>query len=437
MQRNWIGRSEGAEVVFRCEELGIDYPVFTTRPDTLFGATFFVMAPEHPDVFRLAEGTEHEQRVHEYVNRSLTETPEQRGAAEKPKTGVPLGRTVTNPVTSEQIPMFVSDYVLMEYGTGAIMAVPAHDQRDYDFAKAFDLPIRPVVVPADRADDRRGDRRRAGRLHRPHRERGPRSTPDRSRGMNAVEGQRAIVEWLDREGKGHFSVSYKLRDWLVSRQRYWGCPIPVVYCDALRHGAGPRGRIFPSSCPTSRTTSRRGARRWPPPRTGSTRAARPAAAGPSRDRHDGHLRRLELVLPALLRRPQRPGGVGPAGAAQLDARRPVHRRRRARDPAPDVLALLRQGARRHAPAGRPGAVPGAVHPGHDPRPGRQQDVELQGQRDRPERHRRALRRRRGALLRAGHRAGRPGRRVVGQRHRGCPPAAAGPPVAPGRRARAG
>ena len=121
--------------------------MFTTRPDTLFGATFFVMAPEHPDVFKLAQGTQYEQQVHEYVNRAITESAELRGAADKPKTGVPLGRTVTNPVTGEQIPMFVADYVLMEYGTGAIMAVPAHDQRDYDFAKAFDLPIQPVVAP--------------------------------------------------------------------------------------------------------------------------------------------------------------------------------------------------------------------------------------------------------------------------------------------------
>src|SRR5436305_2674946 len=146
MQRNWIGRSEGAEVVFRCDELGIDYPVFTTRPDTLFGATFFVMAPEHPDIFRLVDGTEHAQAVHDYVNRALTESAEERGAAEKPKTGVPLGRMVTNPVNGEQLPMFVADYVLMEYGTGAIMAVPAHDERDYAFARAFDLPIRRVIA---------------------------------------------------------------------------------------------------------------------------------------------------------------------------------------------------------------------------------------------------------------------------------------------------
>jgi leucyl-tRNA synthetase len=140
MQRNWIGRSEGAEVIFRCEEMGTDYPVFTTRPDTLFGATFFVMAPEHPDVLKLNDSEE----VRHYVNRAITETPEQRAEA-KVKTGVPLGRTVTNPVNGEQIPMFVADYVLMEYGTGAIMAVPGHDERDYEFAQAFDLPIRRVI----------------------------------------------------------------------------------------------------------------------------------------------------------------------------------------------------------------------------------------------------------------------------------------------------
>ncbi|MBV9940545.1 MAG: leucine--tRNA ligase [Solirubrobacterales bacterium] len=225
MQRNWIGRSEGAEVVFRCQELAIDYPVFTTRPDTLFGATFFVMAPEHPDVFKLAEGTEYEREVHEYVNRALTETPEQRGAVDKPKTGVPLGRTVANPVNGEQIPMFVADYVLMEYGTGAVMAVPAHDQRDYDFAVAFDLPIRQVVAPQG-ADGQVGQ----DGAFTAHTENEVLINSGRFSGMNAVEGQERIVEWLDREGEGHFSVNYKLRDWLVSRQRYWGCPIPIVYC---------------------------------------------------------------------------------------------------------------------------------------------------------------------------------------------------------------
>ncbi len=219
MQRNWIGRSEGAEVVFRCGELGIDYPVFTTRPDTLFGATFFVMAPEHPDVFRLAAGTEHEGEIHDYVNRALTESAEDRGAADKPKTGVPLARTVTNPVNGEQLPMFVADYVLMEYGTGAIMAVPAHDERDFAFAEAFGLPIRRVIESPD--DDPTlpyiGD--------------GPMTNSSEFDGMHNREGYEAIVNWLDREGRGHASVSYRLRDWLVSRQRYWGCPIPIIYCE--------------------------------------------------------------------------------------------------------------------------------------------------------------------------------------------------------------
>jgi len=224
MQRNWIGRSIGAEVAFRCEELGIDYPVFTTRPDTLYGATFFVMAPEHPDVFRLAEGTEHEQEVHHYVNRALTESAEERGAAEKAKTGVPLGRTVTNPVTGEQIPMFVADYVLMEYGTGAIMAVPAHDQRDHDFARGHALPIRQVVAPAD-------GQAPEDQAFAAHSESEVLVNSDEFTGMNAVAGRDAIVAWLDREGKGHASVNYRLRDWLISRQRYWGCPIPVVHCE--------------------------------------------------------------------------------------------------------------------------------------------------------------------------------------------------------------
>ncbi len=225
MQRNWIGRSTGAEVKFRCEELGIDYPVFTTRPDTLFGATFFVMAPEHPDVFRLAAGTAAEQEVHRYVNRALNESAGDRGAAEKPKTGVPLGRTVTNPVNGEQIPMFVADYVLMEYGTGAIMAVPAHDERDYAFALAFGLPIRQVVAPPQ------GSEPPAGEAFVSHSAQDRLVHSGRFSGMDAVSGREAIIAWLASQGIGHASVNFRLRDWLVSRQRYWGCPIPIVYCE--------------------------------------------------------------------------------------------------------------------------------------------------------------------------------------------------------------
>ncbi|HEV3094522.1 MAG TPA: leucine--tRNA ligase [Solirubrobacteraceae bacterium] len=225
MQRNWIGRSEGAEVTFHCEELGIDYPVFTTRPDTLFGATFFVMAPEHPDVLRLVEDTPQEQAVRDYVNHALTESGEERGSLEKPKTGVALGRTVLNPVNGESIPMYVADYVLMEYGTGAIMAVPGHDERDYGFARAYDLPVRRVIEgkPEEGGDADGLPYTGDGQLVNSH--------PDFD-GMGNREALRAIVQWLDREGKGHASVNYRLRDWLVSRQRYWGCPIPIVYCDS-------------------------------------------------------------------------------------------------------------------------------------------------------------------------------------------------------------
>jgi leucyl-tRNA synthetase len=237
MQRNWIGRSEGAEVTFRCEDLDpahpIDYPVFTTRPDTLFGATFFVMAPEHPDVARLAEGTVYEQDVHDYVNHALNESNEERGNAEKPKTGVPLGRTVTNPVNGEQIPMYVADYVLMEYGTGAIMAVPGHDERDYAFARAYDLPIRRVIEgPASAAPDADPSAAETTEQGLPYPGDGllVNSHPDFD-GMPNREALGAIVAWLDREGKGHASVNYRLRDWLVSRQRYWGCPIPIVNCE--------------------------------------------------------------------------------------------------------------------------------------------------------------------------------------------------------------
>jgi len=217
MQRNWIGRSEGAEVVFRCPEVGADYTVFTTRPDTLFGATFFVMAPEHPDVLRLAAGTEHEAKVREYVNHALTEGAEVRGSAARAKTGVPLGRTVVNPVNGERIPMFVADYVLMEYGTGAIMAVPGHDERDFEFAQRFGLEIRRVVEGGEEL---------------PYTGDGPlvNSNP-RFDGKHNRQALEEIVDWLDQEGLGHRSINYRLRDWLLSRQRYWGCPIPMVYCE--------------------------------------------------------------------------------------------------------------------------------------------------------------------------------------------------------------
>ena len=236
MQRNWIGRSEGAEVVFRCEELSIDFPVFTTRPDTLFGATFFVLAPEHPEIERLVAGTDAEVPVRDYVNESMRESVEERSAEERQKTGVALSRTVTNPVNGEQIPMFVADYVLMEYGTGAIMAVPAHDQRDYEFARAFDLPIRRVVEPA-------GGEVPEDAAYVEHTEDERLVNSDRFTGMPAPQAVEEITRGLEREGRGRSAVNYRLRDWLVSRQRYWGCPIPIVYCEGCGIVPVPEERL--------------------------------------------------------------------------------------------------------------------------------------------------------------------------------------------------
>ena len=224
MQRNWIGRSEGAEVVFAVEELGTELPVFTTRPDTLFGATFFVLAPEHPLIPELVAGTEREAEVLAYASRAGAESAVSRVDPEREKTGVDTGRFVVNPVNGERIPIWVSDYVLMEYGTGAIMAVPAHDERDHAFAERFGLPVRTVVALASgEAPDG------AFVAHSP--DEVLVDSGDFS-GLSSPDAMRAITERLAAEGKGGAAVGYRLRDWLLSRQRYWGCPIPIVYCEA-------------------------------------------------------------------------------------------------------------------------------------------------------------------------------------------------------------
>ena len=247
----------GREVIFRCEELELDFPVFTTRPDTLFGATFFVVAPEHPEVERLAAGAEHEARFAPTSSGRSATRPTSAATRTGRRPASRWARTVTNPVNGEEIPMYVADYVLMEYGTGAMMAVPAHDQRDHDFAQAFGLQIREVI-------ERR--RRRAGRA--PYIGDGPMVNCGRFDGADNREAYEADRRrGCEREDRGELAVNYRLRDWLVSRQRYWGCPIPIVYCESAAWSRCPTTSCR-SSSPRSTTTRPRARARSPPPRTG-------------------------------------------------------------------------------------------------------------------------------------------------------------------------
>ncbi|MDQ7039244.1 MAG: leucine--tRNA ligase [Aquificota bacterium] len=217
-QRNWIGRSEGALIRFPVEDTEVE--VFTTRPDTVFGATFLVLAPEHPLTLELARKGGKEAEVREFLERVRRRSTRERALTEE-KEGVFLGVYGENPVNGRRIPVWTADYVLYEYGTGAIMAVPAHDRRDWEFAKKYGLDIVPVVLPEGGWDFEKGAYEGRGKL----------TNSGRFTGMDSEDAKREITRWLEEEGLGEFRVSYRLRDWNISRQRYWGTPIPVVYCE--------------------------------------------------------------------------------------------------------------------------------------------------------------------------------------------------------------
>jgi leucyl-tRNA synthetase len=234
-QTNWIGRSEGASVIFKTQA-GDSIEIFTTRPDTLWGATFMVMSPEHPLVDKVTT-PEHAQAVSEYKAQAAKQTDIQREAKDKEKTGVFTGGYAINPVNEERIPIWVADYVLMSYGTGAIMAVPAHDERDFEFARKFGLKVIPVIQPE--GVELNGDTMEAAHEHEgvminsgPFN--GTPATNDKGMKNPAIK---AVVEWLEQRGIGKRDVNYRYRDWLISRQRYWGAPIPMVYCET--HGWNP------------------------------------------------------------------------------------------------------------------------------------------------------------------------------------------------------
>ncbi len=229
MQTNWIGRSEGARVVFKSEK-GDDIEVFTTRPDTLWGATFMVLAPEHPLVAKLTT-PEHEERVTAYVDRASHMTELDRQADTREKTGEFIGAYAVNPVNDERIPIWIADYVLMGYGTGAIMAVPYGDERDFEFATKMGLEIRPVVRPDDATmpdEELRDLWTGAGTMINSGPLDGVRQNGEKGRANPAIA---AAIDHLKSIGAGEEQVTYRLRDWLISRQRYWGTPIPIIYCD--------------------------------------------------------------------------------------------------------------------------------------------------------------------------------------------------------------
>ncbi len=291
LQTNWIGRSEGATVTFRTEA-GDPIEVFTTRPDTLWGATFMVLAPEHPLVERLTTAEQHDA-VHEYIHQAARQSDIEREALDKDKTGVFTGGYAINPVNDERMPVWIADYVLMTYGTGAIMAVPAHDQRDFEFARKFELEVRPVILPEGfekleaeamtEAIPAYGEMINSGPLT----------------GTPADRAFDATIAFLKEKGTGEFAVNYRLHDWLISRQRYWGAPIPVVYCEECGIVPVPEDAAAGRAAGGYRVAADRREPAQIPPNLEAHHVPGLRPAGRARDGYDGYLHVLLLVSPAL------------------------------------------------------------------------------------------------------------------------------------------
>jgi leucyl-tRNA synthetase len=225
MQKNWIGRSEGTLIDFKVKDLDLTLSTFTTRVDTIYGITYLVIAPEHPLLNKLCKGTNQEKEVKEFVKQVAKESKIERTAEGKEKHGVFTGRYVINPVTNEEVPLWVANYALVDYGSGVVMAVPTHDQRDFEFAKKYDLPLKVVITPED------GFELKADKMLRAFTDDGILTNSAQFNGLRNRDAIPDIQKYLEEKGYGKAHINFKLRDWLVSRQRFWGTPIPVVYCD--------------------------------------------------------------------------------------------------------------------------------------------------------------------------------------------------------------
>jgi leucyl-tRNA synthetase len=263
MQRNWIGKSVGAEIAFKVKGLDENITVFTTRPDTLFGATFMSLAPEHPLVERLIPGTGQEAEVRSFVERISKMDRIVRTAEDLEKEGVFTGRYCVNPVTGREMPIYVANFVLMGYGTGAVMAVPAPGQRDFEFAAKYDLPMQIVIMP------REGNLELAS-MTEAYTEPGVMANSGKFDGMDSEAAKQAIIDHLAADGLGKPTVNYRLRDWNISRQRYWGAPIPSSTATVLRHRARAPCRTCPCELPLTSRSTPTGARRCPRARASST-----------------------------------------------------------------------------------------------------------------------------------------------------------------------
>ena len=356
MQTNWIGRSKGVDIEFDISEYGLEQTTlttFTTRIDTIFGVTFVVLAPEHPLVDELTL-PEHKAEVEAYVDQARRQTEIERLSTEKVKTGVFTGSYAVNRLNGDRVPILIGDYVLLTYGTGIVMGVPAHDQRDFEFATKYDLPIRVVVAPPD-WDGRE--------LSEAYVDDGTQVNSGRFDGLPSAEGKERIADFIEEQGWGSRAVQYRMRDWLISRQRYWGTPIPIVYCDDCGTVPVPEDQLpvlLPDDAeflPTGESPLER--------HEGFLNTACPACGQSARRETDtmdtfvdSSWYQLRFASPQL-----RQGAVRPGRSEGLEPGGPVHGRGGARRHAPAVRAVLHQGDAGPGDAGLRRAVHAAIQPG--------------------------------------------------------------------------